>query len=873
MALRAWHRTSYPPLLGHRYDLWQSGDLLDWQQAEGFPKVADGLSMGHPLTVAPGGQQFFKIVPIDEQPPMVVAQYPAVDGFAVSLFADLALELEDATGLNPASIRLTVGGIGPLAPGAPGLTISGNTITYDSGDAALGAWGETVTATLVAADLLGNTLTHIWSFRLEPEPVVASNVFVFGSSTAQRTGQRVSGPAAARTSGFTAPSGPVKANDGQDWSIDSVATDRIVIAYGANGPPSFTADQLLCNLAPAKESEIFYRKVLSISNDAAASKLILMTEDAPLTEFVTQGAAALSEDSVIYELDGTGSLVRALSFDGTLTFPRIGRDLNDTGITLLENGFEISVNGTTYSHGTGSPRLECSMSEFSWWFTPRIRAAFELHGRTLRSFEAVASGQVESSMAFVGSVIAPLSAGPWTLFDLPDSMEPKWIVYMQVGLVPIWAVVSFDFEIEAEAEAQAAMSFHALSRQSTNASFGVTYKEGSGVEFIQSFQNGTPVASRGAEVTAEASVTVSLEPEIEFVFYGLAGFEAGIEPSATLSVKLDPETKICFDTALDFVLEPAGPVFDRMGITGEIYRNIASSSSCDEFSFTTHPASQTVKEKTDVVFECVVDAPEGRQKDVTFQWFHDGVAIPGQTNRNLFLTRVRASHAGSYHVTATLDETTIGSETAALTVGDGPVLGEFALIPAGSFQMGDSFNTWWDAERPVHTVHISAFYMGRYEVAKVLWDEVRAWGITNGYPDLPLGSGKAADHPVHTISWYSMLKWSNARSERDGLTPCYMVGESVYRAGSDSNVVCNWNANGYRLPTEAEWEKAARGGGRVAFFLGGIRSATGRQTIGLPAAMGIKAGAQGIIRATTRVLYPTRLLLGALLRTVMGCMM
>ena len=95
-----------------------------------------------------------------------------------------------------------------LTPGAPGLTIFGNTITYDSGDAALGAWGATISATLVAADTLGHTLTHTWSFRLEPEPLVAANIFVFGSPTAQRAGQRVSGPAAALAARFPAPVGP-----------------------------------------------------------------------------------------------------------------------------------------------------------------------------------------------------------------------------------------------------------------------------------------------------------------------------------------------------------------------------------------------------------------------------------------------------------------------------------------------------------------------------------------------------------------------------------------------------------------------------------------------------------------------------------------
>ena len=152
--------------------------------------------------------------PIKSRPLMAcfAAAFPL---FAPLLWAvpEIATQLADATGIDPASIRLTVGASGQLAPGAPGLTISGNMITYDSGDAALGAWGATISATLVAADTLGHTLTQTWSFRLEPEPQVAANIFVFGSPTAQRAGQRVSGPAAALAARFPAPAGPVKAND------------------------------------------------------------------------------------------------------------------------------------------------------------------------------------------------------------------------------------------------------------------------------------------------------------------------------------------------------------------------------------------------------------------------------------------------------------------------------------------------------------------------------------------------------------------------------------------------------------------------------------------------------------------------------------
>jgi formylglycine-generating enzyme required for sulfatase activity len=118
-------------------------------------------------------------------------------------------------------------------------------------------------------------------------------------------------------------------------------------------------------------------------------------------------------------------------------------------------------------------------------------------------------------------------------------------------------------------------------------------------------------------------------------------------------------------------------------------------------------------------------------------------------------------------------------------------------IPGGLFSMGSSSGE--GDEQPVHPVRVNSFFLGKTPVRQKEYQAVMG---TN-----PSGF-QNPDAPVERVSWYDAVEYCNKLSLREGLTPAY--------TGTLDNITCNFSANGYRLPTEAEWEYAARSGNQTS---------------------------------------------------------
>jgi len=158
------------------------------------------------------------------------------------------------------------------------------------------------------------------------------------------------------------------------------------------------------------------------------------------------------------------------------------------------------------------------------------------------------------------------------------------------------------------------------------------------------------------------------------------------------------------------------------------------------------------------------------------------------------------------------------------------IAANMVYVPGGSFQMGNTGEEGYSNQKPVHTVTLTGFYMSKYEVTQAQYQAIM-WDNPSYCSSNPASGEIQKNRPVECVNWYDAIVFCNRLSMAEGLNPAYSISGStdpnvwgmVPRGSNTSTwdvVIIDSYSNGYRLPTEAQWEYAAKGGnGSSEYYL------------------------------------------------------
>ena len=762
---------AYP---GKSYVLQTTTNLAGpWSNSPTLIATSNSISFNFPTTAA---SQFFKVVKLDTEGPQIDQTSPMNGAIAVDPQSPVQVWMSDATGINSNSIVLTIGTNAPLNQPNPQLAYANGLLTYTPAtNVFLGTNGQTVIASITVADTLGNVTTNFtWSFQIALPTVLGTNILYIPGS-----------------SGFVL-----------------VSTNGDNFTYSYPGPfPGLSSGEILVdtNLATG-----YTRAVVAFTNYPASNTLLVLTRAATLAEMLQLGSLSSANFT---ELGSSGNTTVAFRLKGATKAagPMPKFPISNT----------VNLQGTLYEDDNVLIEL---LPDSQLTLDSDLAFSANFNGLRLSQFSATLAASAGITLdAHIHATSALDRSGTIPLITPVHRFYAGF-----VGAVPVWIELVFEINGGYNLHLEGSGDFTSGVSGTEQILTGKIWTQAGGWTTIQKNLAGEfSFLGPTWQVETTDSLHVYLQPKLTLYVNSFAGVSGDLQPYLELdgNAQLNPQQ---WDLALYGGLTGAVGL-DLRGwdsswgqLPDETFSLIPNTllwetnSPPQPLQITNQPADQWVTAGDTGTFTVAANG----LGPLAYRWQRYGLnltddgRIAGSRSSTLQILRCSTDDAGSYRVVVSNANGATNSQDALLTFS--PINSGMVLIPAGSFTMGDTFNEGNPEELPLHTVCVSAFYMDRYDVTYALWQQVYNWAIAHGYSFDHAGSGKAGNHPVQTIDWYDCVKWCNARSEMEGRVPAYYTSAAqtaVYRTGLvdvDNNSV-KWNA-GYRLPTEAEWEKAARGG-------------------------------------------------------------
>ena len=264
---------SWEAIPGKQYQV-RAASLLDglpWQTLTSVPLFATNNLIRFRTPFGPSSQ-FFQVLKVDTDPPEIWRLKPASNGIAVSRQSQLKVDLRDETGVDPASVRFTLGTNAPLTLQDSQLSYTNGTVVYTpSPDTFLGQYGETVRVTLAVSDTLGHRTTNSWPFELELMPVLADNVIVISPAS----------------------------------TLQLAATNGDTFVFTYTGPSSgLTNGHIVVGTDPAFP---YQRTVVSVTEELTTHTVTLQTTQAALADILVEGSIHFEGQGMALEETGARS--------------------------------------------------------------------------------------------------------------------------------------------------------------------------------------------------------------------------------------------------------------------------------------------------------------------------------------------------------------------------------------------------------------------------------------------------------------------------------------------------------------------------------------------------------------------------------------